>query len=159
MFLAIGAHKGKRLGIENKEMKDGIDGVELLLPVKGGGSVANPIALETGIPGIFAGADAVTGPDYVIDAFVVGRKAAISIDRYIRGENLFTGKEGEGSLKSSFKVDIEGSGKKPRQSQPILSLDQGRGNFVEVEQGFSMDLAKRKQNVVWVAIAGSASKP
>ena len=42
---------------------------------------------KTGItsrPGVFAGGDAVTGPDLVVTAMVAGRKAAESIDRYLK---------------------------------------------------------------------------
>jgi NADPH-dependent glutamate synthase beta subunit-like oxidoreductase len=48
----------------------------------------NPITLETSLPGIFAGGDVVSGPASVIEAIAAGKRAAISIDRYLRGENL-----------------------------------------------------------------------
>jgi glutamate synthase (NADPH/NADH) small chain len=41
----------------------------------------------TSRPGIFAGGDAVTGPDLVVTAMVAGRKAAESIDRYLKELN------------------------------------------------------------------------
>jgi NADPH-dependent glutamate synthase beta subunit-like oxidoreductase len=116
----------------------------MLLSVKNGLLEAHPITLETSIPGIFAGGDAVTGPAYVIDALAAGRKAAISIDRYLRGESLLTDREEEGSLKSNFTINIEGFSKEPRQSQPFLSPEQRRGNFVEVERGFGMNSAKKE---------------
>jgi len=55
----------------------------------------NPISLESNLKGIFAGGDAVMGPSTIIDSMAHGRKAAISIDRYLRGEDLLP----EGSLK------------------------------------------------------------
>jgi glutamate synthase (NADPH) small chain len=36
--------------------------------------------------GVYAGGDAVTGPDLVVTAMVAGRKAAASIDEYLKGE-------------------------------------------------------------------------
>jgi glutamate synthase (NADPH/NADH) small chain len=39
---------------------------------------------ETSRPGVYAGGDAVTGPDLVVTAMVAGRKAAASIDAYLR---------------------------------------------------------------------------
>ena len=39
-------------------------------------------------PGVFAGGDVVTGPNTVVDAIAAGKKAAIMIDRYLRGEKL-----------------------------------------------------------------------
>ena len=39
-------------------------------------------------PGVFAGGDVITGPNTVVDAIAAGKKAAVMIDRYIRGEEL-----------------------------------------------------------------------
>ncbi len=44
--------------------------------------------LATSVEGIFAGGDVVTGPNTAIEAMAAGRKAAASIDRYLRGESL-----------------------------------------------------------------------
>ncbi|MBN2149477.1 MAG: NAD(P)-dependent oxidoreductase [Anaerolineales bacterium] len=41
---------------------------------------------ETSRPGVFAGGDDVTGPDLVVTAMVAGRKAAASIDKYLKGK-------------------------------------------------------------------------
>jgi heterodisulfide reductase subunit A len=48
--------------------------------------------LATNIEGIFAGGDVVTGPAMVVDAIAAGKKAACSIDEYLKGETL-TSKE------------------------------------------------------------------
>jgi len=45
----------------------------------------NKETLETGVPGVFAGADVVTGPKSVVEAAAAGKVAAESIDRYIQG--------------------------------------------------------------------------
>ena len=66
----------------------------------------DPLTLETGEGGIFAGGDVVTGPNTVIDAMAAGRKAAISIDRYLRGEDLRLGREEEGPIKSDRELDL-----------------------------------------------------
>lgn len=47
----------------------------------------DPIVLETNIPGIFAGGDVVSGPATVVEAVANGRRAALSIDHYLRGED------------------------------------------------------------------------
>jgi glutamate synthase (NADPH/NADH) small chain len=44
---------------------------------------ADPISQATSRPGVFAGGDAVTGPDLVVTAMVAGRRAAESIHKYI----------------------------------------------------------------------------
>ena len=43
--------------------------------------------LATNIPGVFAGGDFITGPSTVINAIASGRRAALAIDQYLRGES------------------------------------------------------------------------
>jgi NADH-quinone oxidoreductase subunit F len=42
--------------------------------------------LATNIPGVFAGGDFTTGPSIVINAIASGRRAALAIDKYLKGE-------------------------------------------------------------------------
>ena len=53
----------------------------------------DPVTLETSLPGVFAGGDVATGPATVIEAIVAGRRAAVSIDRYLRGEDVGAGEK------------------------------------------------------------------
>jgi NADPH-dependent glutamate synthase beta subunit-like oxidoreductase len=46
---------------------------------------ADPITMETTMEGVFAGGDAVTGPSSVMEAIVAGKRAADSIDAYLKG--------------------------------------------------------------------------
>ena len=55
---------------------------------KGGRVKVNTRTLETNIKGVFAGGDLVTGPNTVIDAIAAGKKAAQSIDRFLRDWKL-----------------------------------------------------------------------
>ncbi len=50
--------------------------------------VRDPLTGMTSRPGVFAGGDAVTGPDLVVTAMVSGRRAAASIDQYLRRETV-----------------------------------------------------------------------
>lgn len=96
----------------------------------------DPLTLETGEDGIFAGGDVVTGPNTIIDAMAAGRRAAISIDRYLRGEDLRLGREEEGPIKSDVELDlrkrlIDYSYLKVRQGEEVparteIKLDLGR---------------------------------
>jgi len=54
---------------------------------------ADPITLETPIPGVFVGGDANYGPQTVVEAIGAGKQASVSIDRYLRGLDLYTGRE------------------------------------------------------------------
>ncbi len=53
----------------------------------------DPVTGATNIEGVFAGGDVVTGAAYVIDAIAAGKKAARTMNRYLRGEPFFEVKE------------------------------------------------------------------
>ncbi|MEM2975895.1 MAG: FAD-dependent oxidoreductase, partial [Candidatus Bathyarchaeia archaeon] len=53
----------------------------------------DPVTLETKIPGVFAGGDIATGPASIIEAVGAGKKAALSIHLYLRGQDLRKGRE------------------------------------------------------------------
>jgi len=69
---------------------DSIDiGTENKLKKDRGKITINEITFETNLPGVFAGGDIVSNSKAVaIAAIAHGREAAISIDRYLKGENL-----------------------------------------------------------------------
>ena len=69
---------------------------------------ADPLTLETEIPGVFAGGECVTGPDVVVMAMHAGKKAANSIDRWLNGQDLRAGRELEGAYPTSYTVDTAG---------------------------------------------------
>lgn len=48
----------------------------------------NEETLETSIPSVFAGGDAVTGPSMIVQAIGQGKRAAFYIDRYLQGQPL-----------------------------------------------------------------------
>jgi len=63
-------------------------GIETLGRSSTGTIKVNPESLATDRPGVFAGGDVVTGPATVIGAVGAGRRAAMMIDRYVRGKAL-----------------------------------------------------------------------
>ena len=101
----------------------------------------DPVTLETNIEGVFAGGDAVTGPWIVIEAMGAGRKAALSIDRYLSGEDMRIDREGEGTQESEIEVDIEGVKPQKRTKVSTSSLDERKDNFKEVVLGFGEEEA------------------
>jgi NADPH-dependent glutamate synthase beta subunit-like oxidoreductase len=46
--------------------------------------LVDPITMETSLPGVFGGGDAVTGPASVIEAIRDGKRAAESIENYMK---------------------------------------------------------------------------
>jgi len=96
----------------------------------------DPDNLTTGVPGIFAGGDAVTGPATVIEAIAAGHKAATFIDKYLRRESLDYKKESPRIIDIED-VKIEDVRKQSRESIPILPLNERVPGFKEVELGFT----------------------
>jgi heterodisulfide reductase subunit A-like polyferredoxin len=95
----------------------------------------DPLTLQTHDPDIFAGGDAVTGPRTVIEAIAAGKQAAISIGRFIRGEDLSAGREKE--WQAVQQVPTEGYDRIPRARMPVMSPEIRVGNFEEVQLGFT----------------------
>jgi len=106
--------------------------------------IADETTLATSTPGVFAGGDGVYGPKTVIEALAAGKKAATSIDRYLRGEDLSVGRQGEGSQQSRLKVNLEGRVRKDRVSMSALPVEQRKGNFREVELGLTQEQARQE---------------
>lgn len=102
--------------------------------------VVDPVTLETGVPGVFAGGDLVLGPSSVVEAIAAGKRAATSIDRYLRGEDLKAGREKK-EVNRVKKPPKEGIEEKAREATPLLLVDQRHRNFREVKPGFSEEMA------------------
>ena len=105
----------------------------------GGRIVVDSDTLSTNVQGVFAGGDVVTGPNTVIDAIAAGKKAARSMDRHIRGENLK-----EPARKKLPKVFIEQAmvgqeelEKATRAIPSVLPVEKRVKNFDEVEMPLS----------------------
>lgn len=97
----------------------------------------DPITLETSLPGVFAGGDVTSAAGSVVDAIGAGKRAAISIDRYLKGEDFRVGRD-----KRQRRVSYppkEGIEEQPRQEAALLPVDQRHGNFKKVDTGFSED--------------------
>jgi heterodisulfide reductase subunit A len=107
---------------------------------RGGLVEVDPVTFQTSSPDVFAGGDAVLGPATVIEAIATGKKAAVSIDLFLQGEDLKHGRE-EKRLPVVEDVRIEDIKKKPRQVMPTLSPEQCVSSFEEVELGFTEEMA------------------
>ena len=94
----------------------------------------DPVTLQTNVEGVFAGGDVVDGPSDAITAIAAGKKAAISIDRYLRGADLE--EERPAPLQKVKEVPKEGVKTKTRSAMPVLRPEE-RKDFIEVELGFS----------------------
>ncbi|UCC62339.1 MAG: FAD-dependent oxidoreductase, partial [Anaerolineae bacterium] len=103
--------------------------------------VADPVTLQTSVPGVFAGGDAVSGPASVIEAIAAGQRAAESILRYIEGEDLSLGRTTEDPDLSVIEYYTPDQPmQRPRAQMPRLSLAD-RSGFAEVDLGFTQEQA------------------
>lgn len=112
-----------------------------------GGLSVDSNTLTTTIPGVFAGGDFTTGPTFAIRAIASGRRAALSIDRYIRGvtgpliikdEKTAHPEEIELALESENPADV------PRVAVGMEDAEKRTGDYREVEAGFTMEEARRE---------------
>lgn len=95
--------------------------------------IINDSTLMTTMDGVFAGGDVARGPDTVIQAIADGKKAAVSIDKYLGGKGkLNKGKEIE--IPSVFDEDEIVSLK--RFPLEMLSAEKRKNNFDEVIVGY-----------------------
>ncbi len=102
----------------------------------------NSLTLQTNDPDIFAGGDAVTGPATVVEAVGAGKEAAISIDRFIQGEDITNGRKKEWQEVKDVPVENV----KHILQQKMLSLppDTRMNNFDEVQLGFDESIAAKE---------------
>ncbi|MCK4843994.1 MAG: FAD-dependent oxidoreductase, partial [Dehalococcoidia bacterium] len=105
--------------------------------------------LITNVPGVFAGGDFVSGPGMVIEAIAAGRRGAIAIDKYLRGD---TSRVEMYDLKADV---IVGEGLVPSQEEetwepkfrpeiPYLPPQERKRSFKEIELSFSEEKAREE---------------
>jgi len=111
--------------------------------------VVDPQTLETSRPGVFAGGDAARGPGALIRAIADGRRAALSIDRFLRDEPLLTPRELR-PLPVAHPTDDEIAelvahgevNMGPRGIMPAVPVEERIHDFREVELGLTEDQAQ-----------------
>ena len=116
----------------------GMKGLELN---KKGNIAADPDTLATNLPGVFAGGDAVSGGTTVIEAIAAGHKAALSIDRYIRGEGIEDKVEPKGIMEVEEEKLPRFVERRERAKMPKLATKERISSFKGVELGFSKEAA------------------
>jgi NADPH-dependent glutamate synthase beta subunit-like oxidoreductase/coenzyme F420-reducing hydrogenase delta subunit/NAD-dependent dihydropyrimidine dehydrogenase PreA subunit len=103
-----------------------------------------PLTLETDIPGVFAGGDAVTGSNNVVEAVAAGLRAAESMDRYLKGHDLKKGRTLERPI--PVEVDIQERKASPhkRAQMPALPVSKRKSSYEETSLGLPGDIAGRE---------------
>jgi NADH-quinone oxidoreductase subunit F len=103
----------------------------------------SPDTLSSGIDGVFAGGDVVSGPNTVTAAMAQGKIAAKMIHKYIQGQPVEW--EYKVTRPTAHVEAIELTDKEIEEMQkpaiPLLEVEERSGNFREVELGFTEEMA------------------
>ena len=119
----------------------------ILLDERGRAIWADTLTLETKVPGVFAGGDVVTGPASIVEAIGGGKRAAVSIDRYMNDKDLWVGREEE-IEETTWVKDWQEITKKPeRYSAPHMDIGRQKVSFEEADEL----LAKTKETAMFEA--------
>jgi len=105
---------------------------------KNGTLFVYPETFATNVEGVFAGGDVVSGPATVIEAIAAGKRAAVSIDRYLKGKSL--SKRGEEEIIVSKEKALKDKGiveEKKREKPSFISLEMRKTTFKEVKKAFT----------------------
>ncbi len=101
----------------------------------------DPVSLQTSLPGVFAGGDAVNGPASVVEAVGAAHRAVESIRRHLLGQDLSEGRTAEPIDVSEIDYySPERWRLTPRQPMPHREVED-RAEFGEVSLGFSEEQA------------------
>jgi heterodisulfide reductase subunit A-like polyferredoxin len=100
------------------------------------------VTFATSRDGVFAGGDAQSGPWVAIGAIAHGKEAAISISRYLRGEDLRAGRQRLELPQENFVPIPEDLQPQARAHLSHLPVAERVVNFAEVEQCLTEEQAK-----------------
>ncbi|MFX1383777.1 MAG: FAD-dependent oxidoreductase [Promethearchaeota archaeon] len=105
----------------------------------------NDLTMQTNVPDVFIGGDVLGEKGVAITAIANGYEAAISIDRYLRGQDLGEGRVNRFQYKTSPipKKEVKSE---TRQIIEELSIDTRVKNFDEIELGFNEEMAVSEAN-------------
>ncbi len=109
--------------------------------------VVNSNNMATNVSGVFAGGDFVTGPGMVIDAIAAGRRAAIAMDKYLKGDTsrveIYDLKAGAVGVLPTQEAE-EAWEVQPRLPVPLLPVQERKMSFAEIELALSSEKARQE---------------
>jgi len=106
----------------------------------------DPSTLQASIPYIFTGGDAATGPSLVVDAIGGGRRAARSIDLFLKGEAVEPVKDSlqKKRIHESIFTKVPGIKKSARAKMPEIHVDKRLDSMIEVDLVLPEDVAHKE---------------
>ncbi|WP_434291358.1 FAD-dependent oxidoreductase [Clostridium botulinum] len=105
---------------------------------------ADPITFQTGEVDVFAGGDVLTGPKFAIDAIALGKQGAISIHRYVHGDNLTISREREYRALDKENVNMDGYDRLPRQRPLHVEGNESKVTFKDLRGTFTEEEIKKE---------------
>jgi NADPH-dependent glutamate synthase beta subunit-like oxidoreductase/Pyruvate/2-oxoacid:ferredoxin oxidoreductase delta subunit len=97
----------------------------------------DPATLATSLPGVFAGGDITSGQGSAVQAIGAGKKVAVSIDRYLKGDCFPAGQAARRRIVSKpprEKIEVL-----DRQTTPLLPSAKRALTFKEIKTGMNED--------------------
>ncbi len=110
---------------------------------RGNGVIADPVTYQTAEPDIFAGGDVYTGPKFAIDAIAAGKKAAVSIHRFVQPHStMIIGRDKREFIELNKEdILVEGYDNTPRQVPGSKTTD---SKFAETKLCFTEEQIKKE---------------
>jgi len=111
---------------------------DVLETQRGGRFVVDPVTLQTAVNNVFAAGDATGRSVIAVEAMAEGRKAALSIDRYLTGADLRSDRGHEGSYETQLETSIDDDvSDLPRIATAKRAADERIQSFEEVDLGLT----------------------
>ena len=111
-------------------------------PLKESFGVAfDPVTLQTPSPRIFVTGDFTARSRSIVEAMAQGREAALSIQRFLQGEDLYYGRGNGNPYEMQFETDLSRAKPRSRVAMPSLSVSRRKRGFQEVALGYSKEEA------------------
>jgi len=106
----------------------------------------DPETLQSSIPYIFTGGDSATGPALVVDAIGSGRRAARSIDLFLKGKPVEPVKDSllKKNIPESIFSKVDGIKKTARAKMPEIPVNQRLDSMIEVDLVLPEDTAHKE---------------
>ena len=115
---------------------------------RGGRYVVDQQTLATSVPGVYVAGDA-SGGAIVIQAMALGRKAALSVERFLADRELTDGRDFEQEYSYDTRLNVplpDGTENAPRLHGELRDADERRRDFKPVDFGFSAEQVAQEAN-------------
>ncbi len=106
----------------------------------------DPTTLQSSVPYIFTAGDSATGPALVVDAIGSGRRAARSIDLFLKGKPVEPPKDSlqQKRIHESIFSSVDGIQPSDRSKMPEIPVSERLTSFIEVDQVLKQDEAHKE---------------